>query len=670
MRFAEPWWLGGTGLALVVAAFLIAGGLLLLRAHRRFGDPERVTALVTDRAGGRRAFKGVLLVLAVSAGFLALARPQYGRGTRLVPATNLDVVIVLDYSKSMFARDVAPSRIQRAKAEVGRLVTELPGARFGAVAFAGEPVAFPLTSDSASISQFFRQLSPNDMPVGGTAIARALEAGRRLFDRDPLSKRHAKALLLITDGEDLQGDPVAVAKGAAADGVTVHVVQIGGRTPEPIPDVDENGEVRGFRRDSTGRPLTTSLSADGEKQLADIAEASGGNVVRSEQGDTGIVAVTRSMKKRMTEELSERVETVYADVYAYPAGLAVLLLLLEAFVPESRRRRNPRAQAVVAASAAIALPSLFGCEGGVRDPFIRRAPVVQEAIAAYDAGDAGAAMQKLEDYLSTGPCKQGSIGTPDSVRARPNASFDLGLALYAVAERFGGTLRRADAPLGGGPPPKSDADEIDCAVKIVGVVRGDAANPIALRSRASYLAGNLELLRGQYRAAVAAYDESLKLMPARENAGDPVARNAAHNRAIALRLAEEEEREPPDAGPKEPPEEPDAGGEQGDSGSKKNPSDGGRPEEADDAPDGGASSKRDPEKDDGQPEEKDQAKQEKPGEPEPSEEEAAREQPPETERASQSPDERMLDELEQVPTVQQEAVRRQGARRVVGMEDK
>ena len=178
MKFAEPWWLLGCGLALAFGALLIVSGLLSVRAIKRFGDEERIEALLTNRPGARRTLKGVLLVLAVACAFVAAAQPQYGRGSRLVPATNLDVVIVLDYSKSMYARDVAPSRIERAKTEVGRLIADLPGARFGAVAFAGDPLSFPLTSDGAAIAQFFRQLSPNDMPVGGTAIGRALEAGR------------------------------------------------------------------------------------------------------------------------------------------------------------------------------------------------------------------------------------------------------------------------------------------------------------------------------------------------------------------------------------------------------------------------------------------------------------------------------------------------------------
>jgi Ca-activated chloride channel family protein len=270
----------------------------------------------------------VLLVLAVAAGFVALAQPQYGRGTRVLPATNLDVIIVLDYSKSMYARDVTPSRTERAKSEVARLIADLPGARFGAVAFAGEPLSFPLTNDGGAIAQFFRQLAPSDMPVGGTAIARALELGLDLLRRDPVSQRHRRIMVLVTDGEDLEGDPVTVAEDAAKEHVTIHVVQIGGRTPEPIPDVDDRGNTLGWRKDDQGQPLTTALSAAGEEQLGKIASATGGNVVRSERGSTGINEIAASMRKMMTEELSERVETVYADVYLYPAAFALLLLIV------------------------------------------------------------------------------------------------------------------------------------------------------------------------------------------------------------------------------------------------------------------------------------------------------------------------------------------------------
>ena len=114
MSFASPYFLFGAALAIPVAVLLVLGALGQARAARRFGDPDRITALTTSDPAKRRAWKGVLLVIAVALAFLAAARPQYGKGTRLIPATNVDVVLALDYSKSMFAKDVEPSRIFRA----------------------------------------------------------------------------------------------------------------------------------------------------------------------------------------------------------------------------------------------------------------------------------------------------------------------------------------------------------------------------------------------------------------------------------------------------------------------------------------------------------------------------------------------------------------------------
>jgi Ca-activated chloride channel family protein len=340
---------GGLGLVLALvallvwlgfAAMLVIGSYQRVRAEKRFGDAPLVKKLETFDATGRRTLKGGLLVAAVLFAFIALARPQFGHGTRLVPATNLDVVVVLDYSKSMYARDVAPSRISRAKAEVGRLIRDLPGARFGAIAFAGEPMSFPLTSDGAAIAQFFRQLEPNDMPVGGTATAKALERARELFAHDPKAKDHVRVIVLVTDGEDLEGDPVSIAEACAKEGTRIDVVQIGGRVPETIPEVGPDGKVVGLRKDEDGKLITTELTAEGEAQLARVASITNGTIVRAEHGETGIDKVARELQRMMREELSEKVETVYAEVYAWPLGVALLLLMAEAAIDEAPNRRR------------------------------------------------------------------------------------------------------------------------------------------------------------------------------------------------------------------------------------------------------------------------------------------------------------------------------------------
>jgi Ca-activated chloride channel family protein len=629
---------------------------------------------------------------------VAAAQPQYGRGTRIIPATNLDVIVVLDYSKSMHARDVKPSRIARAKTEVAQLISELPGARFGAVAFAGEPLAFPMTSDGGAVAQFFRQLSPNDMPVGGTALARALEAGRELFARDPLSRTHKKVIVLVTDGEDLEGDPVSVAQSCARDEVTIHVVQIGGRTPEPLPEVDLSGEVIGWRKDQDGKPITTQLTAAGEAQLAKIAESTGGNVVRSEHGSTGLRAITTALRKMMTGELGERVETVYADVYAWPLAIALCLLVVETFVPESprrqkrsevplpaRERRGTRRKksAWAAAATGLSCAALWtGCQGGVDEVFSRNAPAVDEAILALDAGDAQAAVSLLAEYLATGKCENGQIGVNDHLRQRANASFDLGLGLFEIAETFGKRFGDEELGVDGGLTPLEEqalcerSAQVDCALKITELTALDPQVSLDLRARAHYLAGNLEFLRRNYRAAVAHYDRSLKLTPGlADDAGDPIGRDTAWNRAIALRRIQDEEdrkdasHEPepdssdaheetqPEGGPDAAEPDGSDGGQDG-GGGPDGGQDGGR-----DAGDDGSSQSSDP---DGG---KDASEDTGAG---PRDQPDAGAPPEQQESPTVNQDERMLDMLERAPTLQQQAARNKALQRQVrsGMEDK
>lgn len=690
MKFAAPHWLFGTAIALVLALLLVAGGFLLVRSVRRFGDEKLVTDLLTGRPGGRRVLKGGLLVVAVALAFVALAKPQYGRGTRIIPATNLDVVIVLDYSKSMYARDIAPSRTLRAKSEVTRLIQDLPGARFGAVAFAGQPMAFPITSDGGAIAQFFKQLAPNDMPEGGTAIGRALEAARELFSRDPLSKKHKKVALLVTDGEDLEGDPVAAAEALAQAEIQVHVVQVGGRTPEPIPEVNDVGQVVGWRRTEDGKVLTTELSAEGEAQLAKIAEVSGGHIVRSGDGKTGIEVVAKRLRQLMTDELSERVETIYADVYFYPLALALLLVVIETFVnetrprarpavlppPPARRRRRRKSAAAVATGLLASVLLLTACSQERRELFTRHAPPVDDAIAALDAGDAGAAVELLTQYLSTGKCDNGAIGTPARVRDLPNASFDLGLALFQLAERYGQRFGEEPPVRDGGADPAemqaaSQRDsEVDCALRIVRTVANNASLAPELRARAAYLAGNLEFLRGDYRSAVDHYNAALRLVPGlAPDAGDTVGRDAAHNRAIALARLTEQEKKKPDAGPDAgtpdggpdggPPDagqdsEPDAGQQEPDGGQND---DGGAPDAGpQDSPDAGPPEQPDAGADGNAPQPKPEEQQ----------------QPPAPKPQNAQKNERLLDELEQAPTFQEHQAReRAGMGRVrLRMEDK
>jgi hypothetical protein len=210
-----------------------------------------------------------------------------------------------------------------------------------------------------------------------------------------------------------------------------------------------------------------------------------------------------------------------------------------------------------------------GCAKVEERVFTRFSPDVDNAIGNIDSKDAGDANQILSNYLSTGKCKAGEIGTPQSLRERPFAAYDLGLALFDLAERFGGRL--------GDPPPKPDdpnaapilakrSQEVDCALRVTRLIAHDNATPLELRAKAYFLSGNLELLRHDYMNAVESYNEALRLVPGgvlsqtgTTTVTADFGADTAFNRALALKLAEEQEKnkpKPPDAGP---PPQPDGG---------------------------------------------------------------------------------------------------------------
>lgn len=330
------------------------------------------------------------------------------------------------------------------------------------------------------------------------------------------------------------------------------------------------------------------------------------------------------------------------------------------------RKKLPIGRAA-AVGALLAAAFVTACGWSPSRPFEREAPPVREAIAHLDGGDAQSAAALLAEYLTTGPCAEGNIGTPRRLHERPNASFDMGLALFRVAEAFGHRFGDEEAasrgglsgmpPVGPGEGEKgASAGFVECAMKIVRAIADDALQPLELRARAYYLQGNLLFLDGKYKEAVEAYDKALELVPGTSDLGpsgvrdagvtwtvDALGRDAAWNRAIALRREEDKkDASPPDGGQgdggKNDPNQDGGGG--GDGGSK---GDGGK----NDGRDGGG--KNDPDKD------KDK-EQDAGGSPPPKGQDAGGPPPPPS-RASQ--DERILDGLEAAPTVQQEYAKKQ-----------
>lgn len=327
----------------VLGAAAFWGWRLRQRALARFGTGAG-PSLIRGRAAGMRAAKAVLLLLGLCAGIVALARPQYGSRTRMLRKRGVDVVVALDLSNSMLAQDVKPNRIDRAKAELTRFISELGGDRVGLVAFAGETMEFPMTVDYAAASLFLRDMGPEDMPVGGTAIGRALTTAQRMLERaaiktdapdEAAQSARERVVVLLTDGEDHEGDPVAAARELAEVGARIYVVGIGSRAGEMIPTYADDGTWTGYMRGPDGNPVLTQMTKDNEATLQRIAQISGGKYFAAGRGSVGVDQIRREMATMKQTELRARRITVHEERYALPLLLAFLLVLLETLLPDA-----------------------------------------------------------------------------------------------------------------------------------------------------------------------------------------------------------------------------------------------------------------------------------------------------------------------------------------------
>jgi len=351
MRFAEPQMLFFLALALAVVAGVVAGAALRRRALARFGSAEAIDAQLRRPQPYLRAAKAIALTLGVACLALAAARPQYGGRIQMLKKRGIDLVVALDFSKSMLAQDLRPSRSERAKLELNELINLLTGDRIGLVAFAGDTMRFPLTTDYAAATAFWRNLTPYDMPVGGTAIGKALTAGVRMLrplgeDADPakaVEPARSKVIVLLTDGEDHVGDPGAAAEEAAAQGIVVYTVGFGSDSPELIPRYLDDGSTMGYQKNDSGEYVTTALTPANEDKLKEIAAKTGGRYYRAGADLSGIAAVVDEIRKMKQTEVEARQITVYDEVFQWFLAPAALLMLLAFALPERWvLRRRPR----------------------------------------------------------------------------------------------------------------------------------------------------------------------------------------------------------------------------------------------------------------------------------------------------------------------------------------
>jgi Ca-activated chloride channel family protein len=302
------------------------------RLLERFGEAEllsRLTASVSRRA---RLIKKALAVGAVALFVLAMARPQFGTRVETVRRRGQDIMVAVDLSRSMLAEDVTPNRLDRARLAILRLIRSLDGDRIGLVAFAGDAfIQSPLTVDYTAAAMFLDAMGPEMMPVQGTDLGEALRMSLDALDQ---AAREDRIIVLVTDGEDHEGQWEEQLQRARASGVQIHTVGIGSVEGVPIPESGSGSGGQGFKRDEEGNVVTTRLD---EATLREVAETTGGQFVRVAPGTTGFEDLVDQIAAGQGEEMDTREITQFEEQYQLFLALGFVMLLVEALVPERRR---------------------------------------------------------------------------------------------------------------------------------------------------------------------------------------------------------------------------------------------------------------------------------------------------------------------------------------------
>jgi Ca-activated chloride channel family protein len=316
-----------------LAAWRLLGRRALLgRTAGPQGTRLAPRAGLTRPAGRVTLWLTGLLLLAV-----ALSRPQCGTRTELSRRYGVDLVVLLDVSRAMQARDVPPDRLTRATLELGSLLEQLAGDRVGVVVFAAEAfVQCPLTTDYQAARLFLRAVGPGSVPQQGSDLGQGLRAAQQLLEQGESSQGRGKVVLVVSDGEDLEGEAGQAARALGEAGIRIHALAVGTAAGEPIPLLDGRGQVTGYKKDRAGQPVVTRLDL---ATLREITSRGGGEVFELGAPDHGLPAFRAALDGLQKSELQSRLTVQFEDRYALAAFPAFLLLLAGLLLGEAGPRR-------------------------------------------------------------------------------------------------------------------------------------------------------------------------------------------------------------------------------------------------------------------------------------------------------------------------------------------
>jgi Ca-activated chloride channel family protein len=333
MNFAQPHWLF-IGLLACIGLILLFRFMQKRRqaALEKFAAHQLIDRLTRNVSGSRRRYKNILLLLAVFMCFSALARPQYGFQWVDIKRKGIDLLFALDTSKSMLAEDIKPNRLKRAHLAILDFVQQLEGDRVGLLPFAGSAYLMcPLTLDYEAFEGSLSAITPGIIPRGGTNIATVIDVAVETLN----NAANHKILIILTDGENLEGNAIKAAEEAAKQGLTIYTVGVGTSEGELIPVAEESG--KGFIKDQQGNFVTSRLD---EKTLTAIAEKSNGLYVPLGSGGEGLETIYQQKLALIPkEELAERRHKVPLERFEWPLAAALFFLILELLIGERKKAR-------------------------------------------------------------------------------------------------------------------------------------------------------------------------------------------------------------------------------------------------------------------------------------------------------------------------------------------
>ena len=327
-RFAHPEYL----YLLLILPVLLIFYVFIVRARKKaikkYGELGLISVLMPEASVKRRRLKYFILFFAFTVLIFVIAGPQFGSKIETVKRQGIEVMICLDISNSMLAQDIAPNRLEKAKQMLSRLTDDLNNDKLGLIVFAGEAyIQLPITSDYVSAKMFLSSINPGMVSTQGTAIGSAINLAMRSFSPD---EKSSKTIILITDGENHEGDAVREATAAAEKGVRVNVIGIGLPQGSPIPV-----NSRDYLKDNSGNVVITQLN---ETMCHEIALAGQGLYVRADNTNTAQRAIQNELNKMSTTEIESQVYSEYDEQFPALAWITLLLLVTEFLTSERKNR--------------------------------------------------------------------------------------------------------------------------------------------------------------------------------------------------------------------------------------------------------------------------------------------------------------------------------------------